>query len=248
MQARQCTITSFFGGTNQASRYARVAGGELIKCPYCPKTLQTPQGYAQHVRYHKDKNHTLKRPFGKVKLLPDLDAQTKKQRSNSPEQAEVEPAAVIEDEIKAQKKLNDEVGMQSRFTLSQKIKILDKYHELNDNKNATVKWVREEFKRPKYSKSSLRKAIKREDKIRSQRGKKRTEKMSGSRLGEFPLMEKELACWIRDIRAYGVPVETFMLKVVESRALLGVARDSNVWCLSSTQPTKTHPFGLLLYS
>ena len=40
MQARQQTITSFFGGATRASPFARVAGGELLQCPHCHSRLE----------------------------------------------------------------------------------------------------------------------------------------------------------------------------------------------------------------
>jgi len=191
----------------------RVAGGKLLKCQYCPKVCKTPQGFSQHVRFHK---FPMKRQLAQTK---PADPKPKKRRSS------VSLKARVSEDIQVQKELN-EIGMQSRFTLSQKIAILDKYQELDCNKNATVRWVRKEFKRPKYSKNSLRKAIQREDKIRKQghSGAARMKQdMSIKRYGEFPLMEKSLADWIRLARSYGIPVETYMMNIEGERILKGLA-------------------------
>ena len=82
--------------------------------------------------------------------------------------------------------------MTRRFSVAEKIRILDKYHEL-DNISATCRWVRNEFKRPTFARKSLSTMISREEVYRRASGTKAKRKTVRTRIGAFPRMDKELA-------------------------------------------------------
>ena len=59
----------------------------------------------------------------------------------------------------------------------------------------------------------------REHIYRKSRGTKKIRKTVRSRLGEFPLMDKKLAEWVKATRKLGIPVETFMLEMEGTRLM-----------------------------
>ena len=82
--------------------------------------------------------------------------------------------------------------MTRRFTVAEKIAILDKFHEIN-NISATCRWVRTEFKRSTFARKSLSDMIAREEVYRRSTGTKAKRKSVRSRSGTFHRMDKELA-------------------------------------------------------
>ena len=84
------------------------------------------------------------------------------------------------------------IPMTRRFSVAEKVRILNKYHELG-NISATCRWVRREFKRLTFARKSLADMISREEVYRGASGTKAKRKTVRARTGAFPRMDKELA-------------------------------------------------------
>ena len=61
--------------------------------------------------------------------------------------------------------------------------------------------------------------LSREHIFRKAAGTKKKRKTVRSRFGEFPLVDKKLADWVRETRSLGIPVETFMLELEGTRIM-----------------------------
>ena len=82
--------------------------------------------------------------------------------------------------------------MTRRFTIAEKLRIIDKFNETK-NVSGTAHWVREEFNRSTFARKSLHQMLSREDVYRAASGTKRKRKTVRPRTGMFHRMEKELA-------------------------------------------------------
>ena len=82
--------------------------------------------------------------------------------------------------------------MTRRFSIADKLRILDKYHETS-NISATCRWVRTEFRRATFARKSLADMISREEVYRGASGTKAKRKTVRPRTGSFYRMDKALA-------------------------------------------------------
>ena len=122
--------------------------------------------------------------------------------------------------------------MTRHFNNAEKIMILDYYAKCKSG-NGTARWVKKQFNRPTFSTAALRRMRLKETEIRAAPKKKKHAEKSGGR-GEYPEMENELAHWIRATRAYGIPVEKYML-AVEGRRILNELHGPNTFKFSKVQ-------------
>ena len=104
------------------------------------------------------------------------------------------------------------------FTVSEKLSIIDKYHELK-NMSSTCRWVQRNFNRETFARKSLTKMIARENVYRETNGTKTLRKTVRARSGLYHRMDKELARWVRETRSIGIPVETYMLAIEGTRIM-----------------------------
>ena len=112
-------------------------------------------------------------------------------------------ALPIEEEIKAHAEgkeiVRNEVvmapgrwSMTRRFTVAEKLKIIEKYKE-TENASATCRQVIDEFRRRTFDRKSLRTMVANEMNLRGALGTKRVRKTVRARTGQFPKMDTELA-------------------------------------------------------
>ena len=83
--------------------------------------------------------------------------------------------------------------MTRRFTITEKLKIIEKYKENDCNVSVTCRWVQSEFKRQTFDRKSLRTMVSREHIFRQATGTKRARKTVRERTGYFHRMDRELA-------------------------------------------------------
>ena len=83
--------------------------------------------------------------------------------------------------------------MSRRFTVAEKLVIIDKYEEC-ENISATCRWVVKHFNRATFARKSLSQMLLKEEEYRKACGTKSLRKTVRGRSGLFHLMDKELAC------------------------------------------------------
>lgn len=201
-----------------------------IKFGICHKFF-SPQGYKNHMRYHNAAEETTSFPYQRVKPNGQV-----KIRGNPYPRARMDVCTSVElsgvtnatDQDVAMSVSSDdkdnagqpEAGTSSRngksglrdFTIAEKIEILDFHEKRNKDSEhgyaATVTWVKRQFKRPTFSRQSLKYILYHAKDIRAQRGTKTKvkERNTGVREGRFPKMELDLAKSIRQLRSIGIPV------------------------------------------
>ena len=83
--------------------------------------------------------------------------------------------------------------MMRRFTIAEKLRIIEKYNENASNVSATCRWVQSEFNRQNFDRKSLRMMVSREPIFPQATGTKRARKTVRGRTGYFQRMDRELA-------------------------------------------------------
>ena len=107
------------------------------------------------------------------------------------DKAKVVISGELEKPIIAKPKVTAE-RMTRRFSVVEKIMIIDKYKETN-NISETCRWVRKKFNRNTFARKSLSAMVANEKIYRSASGTKKIRKTVRPRTGEFHRMDKELA-------------------------------------------------------
>ena len=109
-------------------------------------------------------------------------------------------------------------SMTRRFTVREKLQIIDKYKEL-ENISETCRQVMKKFRRSTFARKSLSSMLLREQDLRKASGTKKIRKTVRPRTGEFPKMDKALARQVRETRRLGIPVESYMLEIEGERIM-----------------------------
>ena len=138
----QQTITSMFQATGP--EFVEAPGLQLV-CPYCHHKFKAPQGLISHKYMHERAGHKIppkkKIAFFKSPLASSVAQAAKgvevspikvqrgssqpKDQDEEESQKEVTPESTVVKVIATQK-------MTRRFTVSEKLSIIDKYHELKN--------------------------------------------------------------------------------------------------------------------
>ena len=162
-------------------------------CRYCRKKFRAPQGMAVHMRMHE-----------RAGDIPALDENRKALVSFippasptylfSPPPKELLVQAPIKQAVKiVLPKVSPVRGLMTRrFTVAEKLAIIDKYKETEEI-SSTCRWVKEHFRRNTFARKSLKEMIEKEAIYRSAIGVKKIKKTVRVRTGLFHKMDKKLA-------------------------------------------------------
>ena len=161
-------------------------------CRYCKKKFRAPQGMAVHMRMHER--------AGDIPALDENRALVSFIRPASPSYLSAPPPndLVVQAPIKQVVKIvlpeSIPVGglMTRRFTVAEKLAIIDKYKETKEI-SSTCRWVKEHFRRSTFARKSLKEMIEKEEIYRSAIGVKKIKKTVRVRTGYFHKMDKKLA-------------------------------------------------------
>ena len=197
-------------------------------CRYCNRKFKAPQGLVVHMhmheragdvplvnKLHQNLSSAVKGNPQRPPLVKSSNPQRRSQDAKSPVKT------VVKKELASKQA---EITMTRRFTVAEKIQIIEKFKEVGVV-SETCRWVMKVFKRPTFDRKSLRKMLSREDIYRSAVGTKKVRKNVRPRTGTFNRMDNELARWVRETRSIGIPVESYMLEIEGERIMKEIYPD-----------------------
>ena len=168
-------------------------------CRYCGRKFKAAQGLSAHLLMHERAGDVMpsselaRNPAHNQPLLARPHPVSRPVLSGPPVHQEHKSPIKIEDDVQIVVPARPAVfSMTRRFTIAEKIRIIDKYKS-NRNISATCRWVQMEFNRMTFDRKSLRKMVSREKIFRKAAGTKRVRKTVRSRTGYFHRMDKKLA-------------------------------------------------------
>ena len=182
------------------------APGTQLLCPYCQRKFRAPQGLVAHKHMHERAGDSvlkrrklntmwISRPSSESKPNSNFEHHTKlpsivppplkQEIPNHNAKSSGNRAPCVKVNVKPDQ-------MTRRFTIKEKLEIIDKSKEL-DNVSATCRWVKRRFSRPTYARKSLTTLLSRESVLRAASGRKNRRKTVRPKTGTFWRMEKELA-------------------------------------------------------
>ena len=193
-------------------KFVEAVGVQLI-CPYCERKFRAPQGLVAHKHMHERAGHVIGRPrklsfkrppsfAPRIRLPPPKQEVPRADKKDDTPP----PSYSVKENPKAAPSLKQAM-MTRRFSVAEKLKIIDKAKEMN-NISATCRWVQETFHRKTFARKSLSDMLAREDIFRESSGTKKIRKTIRQKTGLFPRMERKLASWVRETRKVGIPVES----------------------------------------
>ena len=199
----QRTITSMLG--RNGPEFVETTGTQL-QCPYCSHKFRAPQGLVAHKYMHERAGDTILPPkriprWGRPERhIPKRAAVLRRPPKPpvsvpSPPEEEHENLVVDSDDKVTQPEMNPLTTTQymtRRFSVIEKLKIIDKYKE-SKNISSTCRWVQTEFNRKSFARKSLKQMISKESVFRKASGTKSLRKTVRFRSGMFPRMDKALA-------------------------------------------------------
>ena len=96
------------------------------------------------------------------------------------------------------------------YNVGSKLKILEHYRgDAKENKAATVRWVKKQFKRPNLTSNSFRSILRSDSNGVLKVRKSKTH--SKDRVGQYPQMEAQIREWLEETRKLGIPLQQYML-------------------------------------
>ena len=186
-------------------KFVEALGTQLL-CPYCQCKFRVPQGLVTPKNMHERAGDSVLKRRKLNTMWISMSSSECKANSNfehHPKLSSIVPLPLKQEIPDHIAKSSDNSApcvkvdvkpdqMTRRFTIKEKLEIIDKSEEL-DNVSATCRWVKRRFSRPTYARKSLTTLLSTESVLRAASGRKNRRKTVRPRTGTFWRMAKELA-------------------------------------------------------
>ena len=191
----QQSIRSMFRRTGP--KFVEAVGVQIV-CKYCNRKLKAPQGLAAHIHMHERAGDAILCERQEEEIQSDMPAPLSAPADEG--KVNVDPVFAVENDSVQPDSKSDRAEILSpsrklmtrRFTIAEKLRIIDKFKEC-DNVSITCRWVKAEFRRSTFDRKSLRTMVSRESIFRKSIGTKKIRKTVRVGTGSFHRMDKALA-------------------------------------------------------
>ena len=145
----QQSITSMF--RRSGPKFVEAVGVQIV-CKYCHRRLKAPQGLAAHIHMHERAGDAILREKLEEEIQSDLPAPLSVPADEG--KVNVDPVSALENDSVQPDSKSDRAEivppsrklMTRRFTIAEKLRIIDKFKECG-NVSMTCRWVKAEFRR-----------------------------------------------------------------------------------------------------